>query len=420
MIHIKNDILQQKTILVLIISLLTASCLFATSSHGKEKMKMQQKIPHYLYRENEVLASNKLKPQVFKCSQGLFSANSDICNVTLFPVPFNNAVGTDDISNAITILSFQKDKVRQDKYFKNAVDDLAGGGQYMPVISSTMIGLGQTRSFVLYDFKKRIHHEYEVTTSIAKTIEKIAVADADRQRFIFEIERGSSDPWKSTDTLALIEFNGGKKKVVKEIKMPVGSVWTTTHDRVFLWEFDNKKLHVFDMNLEPAHHALEELIKKHNNKTSFIPMYIHPYLPFAIFDGGMGTFMISWGGNKDKEPHFVIESGQDYSFSPDGKWVAFKHGVDSDDYKTFVMPVSDKYPNYLGYPILLSDDYFLDKKVAWTTNPTALVGTDSDGMYRWDLVNRDFPEKGKMSFHDYIVKKDLEKLTREKRQGLEK
>ncbi len=84
------------------------------------------------------------------------------------------------------------------------------------------------------------------------------------------------------------------------------------------------------------------------------------------------------------------------------------------------MPVSEKYPQYLGSPILLSNYSFETGQGAWTTNPIAFVGTVLDKIYRWDLENQDFPEKGKMSFHDYIVQEDLKKLTKEKTQGLGK
>jgi len=84
------------------------------------------------------------------------------------------------------------------------------------------------------------------------------------------------------------------------------------------------------------------------------------------------------------------------------------------------MPISEKYPHYLGSPILISNKSFNIGKAAWSTNPTAFVGSYGDNILRWDLENQDFPEKGKMSFHDYIVQEDLKKLTREKKQGLGK
>ena len=82
------------------------------------------------------------------------------------------------------------------------------------------------------------------------------------------------------------------------------------------------------------------------------------------------------------------------------------------------MPVSEKYPHYLGSPILISNNSFNENNFGWTHNPVSFVGSSLDKLYRWDLENRDFPGKGKMSFHDYVVEKDLEKLTKEKRQGL--
>lgn len=39
-------------------------------------------------------------------------------------------------------------------------------------------------------------------------------------------------------------------------------------------------------------------------------------------------------------------------------------------------------------------------------------------LYRWELTNAAHPESDKATFHDYIVEHDLEKLTKEKRQGL--
>jgi hypothetical protein len=115
----------------------------------------------------------------------------------------------------------------------------------------------------------------------------------------------------------------------------------------------------------------------------------------------------------------LIDYTTDFSFSPDGKWVVFLKDY-PEPAMTYIMPVSEMYPHYLGSPIMISKNSFKAGQGAWTTNPTAFVGTNLDKIYRCDLENQDFPEKGKMSFHDYIVQEDLRKLTREKRQGLGK
>jgi len=86
------------------------------------------------------------------------------------------------------------------------------------------------------------------------------------------------------------------------------------------------------------------------------------------------------------------------------------------------MPVSEKYPNYLGSPIKLLEEAFgrrsINNNAAWTTNPISYVGSYRNTLYRWELTRDAYPEAGDMDLHDYIVQKDLEKLTREKQQGL--
>ncbi|MDD2321362.1 MAG: hypothetical protein PHO83_15060, partial [Geobacteraceae bacterium] len=147
----------------------------------------------------------------------------------------------------------------------------------------------------------------------------------------------------------------------------------------------------------------------------------HPTLPFAILFGGRSGPVVScWGKDKDNVPQILLDDADYFSFSPDGKWVAFKEDSDMHNQKTYIMPVSEKYPYYLGSPILLLDKYFNENKTTWTTNPISFVGSRREDIYRWDFENQDFPEKGKMSFHDYIVREDLKKLAREKRQGLGK
>lgn len=380
--------------------------------------------PIYLYEKKEILkGAVSLPPKEYSNKGGLLNSGWPIGNgssMALFPVPYDNAVGTNDMGNALTIISFPKGKIEYDKSFKNAVDRLEGSGVYLRNAVPDLVGFAQVRRFVLFDLKNKLARQYRIEMSIGNTIERVALADAGQRRFFMEIEEqkaGTNDPWASNSYLKLIDLSGEKHKVIKEVNIGA-QVWAAAHDRLFLWEFDDKKLQVFNMNLEPAHHPLEEVINKHKNNIKFDRIFIHPRFPFAILDGGMGTLMISWGNDRDSDPKFILGSGQDYSISPDGKWVAFKYHVNSNSDKTYLMPISEKYPHYLGSPILLRDDYFNDNKTAWTTKPTAFVGSDRGVLYRWDLENQDFPEKGRMSFYDYTVQKDLEKLTREKKQGL--
>lgn len=379
-----------------------------------------------MYEKGDVESAVSIEAQTFKLG-GLFGGYS---NILIFPVSQGNAVGTNYMGKGITIISFPKGKIDYDRYFRN-VDDIEGSGKYMQPISSDLIGFSQVRVFYLFDFKKKIHREYHIVFPFSKYIENIAVADASRRHFIFEIESQKENPKNSFDVdyfLQLVDLSNDTPKLLKEIKEEPGTIWITTKDRVILYRIIERELIVLDMNLEPAHHPLEDVVRKYKDQLNpvkdgigFSRIKVHPYLPFAILHGGdKGSTFIGWATDRNSEPHLLLRRTKEFSFSPDGKWVVYTQNFGLDEKRTYIMPVSEKYPHYLGSPILLLKKSFKVGFGAWTTNPTGYVGTCLDEIYHWDLENQDFPGKDKMSFHDYIVQEDLKKLTREKRQGLGK
>ena len=388
----------------------TAACLgvmlFSAIVHGANNMEP-------LYNINEAKA---LEPQVLDTG-----ARSSL---SLFPVPQDNAIGTNDMNNAITLLSFHKGKISYDKYFKNAVKDVEGGGEYLPVISQDLIGFGQSRRFLLYDFRYKISQDYRIVVSLEKTIEKIAIADARQRHFIFEIKAynpRSDDHNDYKFLLQLMDLSDKEPRLIKEMDTGKVTVWTATQDKIFLYNLKTEQMQVLNMNFEPAHHPLADAIKRNKGKIDFVVIDTHPSLPFAILSGGeKGSTLINWGEGRDNTSHLLISRATQFSFSSDGKWVTFRKKIDLNTEKTYLMPISEKYPNYLGSPILLSNKYFNTKNFAWTTNPISFVGSSSNKLYRWELTNAAHPESNKATFHDYIVEHDLEKLTKEKRQGLGK
>jgi hypothetical protein len=401
-------------LLIVVIS----SCMFAINSYGGKRME-----PTYLY-EYELENARELKPLKYTLDRST--------SLSLFPVPQDNSVGTNDMNNAITLISFHKggflsshkERISFDKFFKNTVDRLGGGGVYLPIVSKDVIAFGQVRRFMIYDFNKKIHRKFRIAESIAETIEKAAIADARQRRFIFEIEAHNSrskDPWDISSKLLLMDLSGQEARLVKELNIGSGVIWTVVGDKNFLFDLETKQVKVLNMNLESGHHPLADVIKHIKGKVDFSRIHAHPFINFAVLYGGeLGSTLVSWSKGKDKTPQPLLSSIDFCSFSPDGKWVVIKEDRSLDHARTYLMPVSEKYPHYLGSPILLLNDYFNDINFAWTTNPISFVGSIRNEIYRWDLENRDFPGKGKISFHDYIVQEDLKKLAREKRQGLGK
>ena len=379
--------------------------LFSAIAHGAAKMEP-------LYNLNEV---KSLKPEVYNIGTDSL--------LSLFPVPQDNSIGTNDLNNAITILSFNKGKLKQDQYFKNAFDQVGGGGSFLPVIAPDTIGFGQVRRFVLYNFRTKVHQYYRIVVPLDETIEKIAIADARQRRFIFEIEAHnpkSEDPWDFTSNLLLMDLSGKEPRLIKELNIGKVTVWTSAFDKIFLYDLKKEQMNVLTTSFEPSHHALADTINHNKGKIDFVVIHPHPYLPFAILTGGKkGSTYISWGEGRNNTPHLLISRARQFSFSPDGKWVTFRKKIDSNAENTYLMPVSEKYPNYLGSPILLLNNYFDPIYCGWTTNPISFVGSDGE-IYRWELTSAAHPESDKASFHDYIVEQDLEKLTKEKQQGLGK
>lgn len=356
-----------------------------------------------LYDDKDIYEAITLNPQshVMKRIGAGLSSESVYMHVSLFPVPYDNAVGTNDIGNALTIISFDKGKMTYKRYFKDAVYDVCCGGSYMTHAVPGLVGFGQAGRFVLYDLKRKTARDFST-----QTITKIVVADADKLHFLFGDNR----------RIELFDLSGSESKLIKEISDPLGTIWSAGNDRIFLWEYEAKKMRVLDLNLEPARHPLEEVISRHKEQIGFMRMALHPHLPFAIlYDGIEGDFVVSWDKDRNIPPRVLVYDGEDFTFSPDGKWVVYKTGNIGQRSQTYMMPVSEKYPNYLGSPILLTDSYF--NNYAWSTNPTAFVGTSCEDLYRWDLENAIFPGKGKMSFHEYIVQKDLEHLARKLAEG---
>jgi len=215
--------------------------LFSTNAiaHGGSQME-----PSYLYEIQDFTSAQSLEPRIFTIGGGLFGGYR---NVSVFPVPFDNAVGSNDMGNAITIISFPKGKIDYDRYFRNAADDMSGGGEFVSQTAKDILGYGQVRRFLLFDFKKKLHREYRIVFPITQYIEKIALADSERKRFLFEIEsqkRNAKEPFDSNNFLQLIDLSDDKHKVIKEVFKPAGTIWTTTKERVFLYHILEKKLQV--------------------------------------------------------------------------------------------------------------------------------------------------------------------------------
>jgi hypothetical protein len=167
---------------------------------------------------------------------------------------------------------------------------------------------------------------------------------------------------------------------------------------------------------------LIEIIGKNKGTADFVEVIPHPAMPFAILSGGSkGGQYVCWNQSfRNEKLHslFGLARSSHYVFSPDGRWVVFQK-YEPEPMYSYIMPVSEKYPNYLGSPILLEGATFDRDHFAWTTNPVTLVGASEGKLYRYDLTKEAHPEAASYpSYWDYVVDKDLEKLRKGGKQGL--
>ncbi|MBJ6724520.1 hypothetical protein [Geomesophilobacter sediminis] len=402
------------TMIVLLLSFAGVTLLCSGANGGKS-------MQNNLYHLKEAKSLHHIE---YNLNAGLFRLAA-VENISIFAVPQPNSVGSNDINNSITIFTFGKTSMHRHTYFKNAVEDIGGGGQYLPVISPDLIGFGQTRAFEIYDFKMNLHREFTIVSSLGGTIEKIAIADAQRRHFIFDIERHSGrshDPWDTSSTLHLIDLGGENIKVIKKLDIGSATTWTLADNKLFLYDIGKDIFKVVNLEFETVNHPLLEIVKKNKLVINFTRVHLHPYLPFAIFEAGeKDEVVVTWDQKRSSTPQSLFGqhvTSTEFDFSPDGNWVVFQVGGAMDDKKTYLMPVSERYPFYLGTPMKLGDVWFNAGRFAWTTNPVSFVGCFLEDIYRWDLSKEAHPECKRATFHDCVVEEDLQKLAKERRQGL--
>ena len=345
----------------------------------------------------------------------------------LIPVPRDNALGTNDMNNAITLIKFNKDRLVFEEVARDFLKYVSGGAMsILPVFHSDIIGYTQTRGFLLFNLRTKEFTDYRICPSIEESITKAAVADVQKRHFLFEVQKFPKNSDGSgrdfTMFLRLIDLSGKEEKLIKEIKLDPGVDWLVFSGKIFM--FLENRMQVYTGNFGPAYHPLRDLFMRNKSKIDAVRINIHPTLPFAIISGGKyDSMLVSWdkGGRRgDLLVNLFNHDTEDFSISPDGKWMVFKRYVPGGgtNYHTFLAPISEKYPNFIGSPIKLFDKFFEDYENNWTKNPTSLVGAYLDKLYRWELTSEAHKESTKPDFHEFIVEKDLEKLTKEKKQGL--
>lgn len=377
-------------------------CLISNTTYGGSKeMK-----PLY-----ELRGASTITPQVYKIDrENEMTPFIQSTGISIYPVPLNNAVATNQLADAVTVISFAEGKIRYDRFFNRTLISRHADNCFLPNNIPDTMGLIEAPWLLMYNLKTKALKKIKVLPD-NDSIRRRFVANAGKKQIIFHQEEEALDSGsqksKSAYSLVLMETNGSTLKLIKKRELGERMMFATAHDKIFFWRNRENELQVLDMKLEPSKHPLSDIIKR--NKINISEIHFHPTLPFAILSNHEGAISVSWGEQRDNSPSLLIKRVMDFQFSSDGKWVTFTYGWFMDQVrKTYLMPVSEKYPCFLGRPILLLDDDFVPGKSAWTQNPVSFVGSQSGRMHRWELTNAHHPESDKPTYHDFVVDKDIE------------
>ena len=155
--------MKTKKICLKIIILLSAIIFIECNAHIKELKHMDGS---ELY---EFTDYDSLPPQGFY-------AGAPVAN--LFAVPVQNSVGTNDLENAVSYLTFKGKDIERHIVKKNFLDDVTGNydNHYLPIWSDDEIAFSYGRGFIIADVKKHHAKLYRVVSGFEDDIRQCACA----------------------------------------------------------------------------------------------------------------------------------------------------------------------------------------------------------------------------------------------------
>jgi len=336
---------------------------------------------------------------------------------SIFPVPVENAVGTNVIDFAITLLRFEGDKIHYDQLIKGHPGASAGGlYSHCPVFDKEWIAYGQSRGFSLFNIKTREFVDHILYTQLGLRISGAIAIPEQPFTFLIQIERANYP--ESDRVLQIVRFDlKGNFEVLAELEQigrhygERGEPLIIRDNRIFGWH-DNV-FEVYDLNLKPSQHPLCSLLNNFDSKS--VSLYrpnefvIHPKNPFAILadsrpDNSSIIWLVRWE-HPDPEQQIIELVEQklsmfsdikklllwNFQISPDGEWLLFEDGSEDIDNPSYIaMPIDEDEEYFLGKPKMLGK--VLRKNAgpvssAWIEEPLSYVVSDGMVLYKWELNN---------------------------------
>ena len=236
--------------------------------------------------------------------------------MNIFSVPVENAVGTNDINNAITLLRFNKDQVEYDEVRRNFIDGVGSGDKYYPgIFSNEWIGYTQTRGFLLFNLKDKSFADHIPIQLVKQRFSDVKVLDGNKLQFVFHVHQAYYP--EGIRYLRLIEFDGkGNFHILSEIKTGKDEIsysepWALQNKTIFIYNNDSIKVTAYDINFKPVSHPYCDLFNSLKEFRCLDQLTMHPSLPIAILveiereeRSGYKVYLANWT-NPDPEKRFI-------------------------------------------------------------------------------------------------------------------
>jgi hypothetical protein len=364
-------------------------------------------------------------PDIWPVMVGL---KDDMTNI--FSVPVENAVGTNSINNAITLLRFNEDKIEYDEVKSDFVEGVGIGDKFYPqMYGGPWIGYTQTRGFLLFNIQEKKGIRYMPVMTGDEYYTGVKTFDESKLQFVFQ---KLEEYWpEGIRHLQLLEFKpDGTFKTIAEMKAgahEIGYVepWDIQYKTIFIYRNDSIKINAYNINFKQVQHPFCDLFNSLKDFKCLEQLSIHPTGTFAIlvevpqeYRGDYRAYLACWQ-NKDPEKRFFELLGQEISmftewrdlkglkcshfeFSPDGRWLVFRDDsemvLQDVANPTFVaMPVDVDREMPLGKPKILGKvmrEHAQPTSTAWIAKPLSFVVSDGHVLYKWELDNleREFKE----------------------------
>ncbi len=327
--------------------------------------------------------------------------------INIFSVPEPEAVGTNDINDAITLLRFGKGNLEYKEVKRSFVQQVSGGDlSFMPVFSKDVIGYSQTRRFILFNIHNGSFSKYRIGQSLDDGVSKVLPLDPVKSLFLFEMNTFpiEDDP-TSVRFFKIFNFSQSKEDQVAYLSTGNEGInkqpWALQSKILILYNDSSRTLHAYDMNFKEISHPLVTAFNENAKKFRLIDqLYMHPTLPFAVLvdiplhhRSNYIVWVIRWD-KRDPEIFPILGLDKEvycsgFEFSPDGKLLLYRDQTANSSNPDYVIfPVDSSQPAFLGKPRRLGN---LPRKPAtaftgaWIAEPLSFVVTDGQILYRWRL-----------------------------------